>query len=68
LSPETEQVCYGANSAHYGTKRINMRKSKKYSQKMVFRKKIVSLPKTKFRVRSVATRLEHRRVEGKRNK
>jgi len=45
-----------------------MRKSKKYSVKRIFRKKVVSLPKTKFRARRVAARLEHRRVEGKRNK
>ncbi|NCO80317.1 hypothetical protein GW869_00860 [bacterium] len=45
-----------------------MKGTKKHSKKRVFRKKTVFLPKTKFRVRSVATRLEHRRVEGKRNK
>ncbi len=44
-----------------------MRKSKKYSEK-IFRKKEVLLPKTEFRVRNVAAKLEHRRVEGKRNK
>jgi len=45
-----------------------MRKSKKYSAKRVFRKKTFLLPKTKFRIQSIAARLEHRRVEGKRNK
>jgi hypothetical protein len=46
-------------------KKSNMKGTKKYSQKRVFRKKTAYLPKTKFRVRNVATRLEHRRVEGK---
>jgi hypothetical protein len=41
---------------------------KKFSQKRVFRKKNFFLPKTSFRVRNVAARLEHRRVEGKRKK
>jgi hypothetical protein len=45
-----------------------MKNSKKYSAKRSFGKKMVSLPKTKFRVRSVAARLEHRRVEGKGSK
>jgi hypothetical protein len=41
---------------------------RKFSEKRIFRKKKPSLPKTTFRVRNVAERLECRRVEGKRNK
>jgi len=33
--------------------------------KRIFRKKLSLLPKTKFRVRSVAARLEHRRIKEK---
>jgi len=42
-----------------------MIKSKRYSLKKIFRKKLTLLPKTKFRVRNVAPKLEHRRIEGK---
>jgi len=45
-----------------------MRKSKKFLAKRVLRERAVPLPKTKFMARRVAARLEHRRVEGKRNK